>query len=487
MALQKVKKAEPVKTTSSSSSKSTSSAPQQKSSTTPTNTSATTASSSTPTLDGNGNGTSRVTSSNFDYENSSIFDDDVKKDGKSAMSDIQGSSFYRGRNDTKQNARMIKQLNQIQGECKRWNVTMDADGDGQKEVKTLAQTVADSYDSVLDLYITDQVEKMMDKYGTGTNHGGYLSDAALEELAEKGIRADSVGDNSNRIYSFSLIDVKDDIRALLEKEVKTDAEKKQIWDAVYANDAVVMKDSNGKKGSCVFADCLVPDGSAQKCEINLSSILDKMGYDCISKADFEGKESEYMELLSKVEENINNGSYHELNRGNTQTISDTYGKVGSVRQALNTLWKHDTSGSGGGKFKHGLGDGSDAYILDNLSEDVHMTLQGDEETLSGLEQNLETDILDQQEEKAEDKKDIEEKAEAEEKTKEQQEEKVSKKDLKKFIAYEYDRIIDKDYLDMHDRFDDKLQQRSIVKRLSDYVTKKFGIEMTDREIYDIIF
>ena len=176
-------------------------------------------SSSSPSLSGNGNGASSVSqSSSFNYENLSLFDDSMKKGGKEAMHSIQGSSFFKGRNDSSNNSRMLKQLNEIQTNCKRWNVSMDADGDGTKETKSLAQTIADSYDSVLDLYISEQVEAMMDKYGTGTSHGGYLSDAALEDLAMKGIRADSVGDNSNRIYSFSLIDVKDDNFVMKKRE-----------------------------------------------------------------------------------------------------------------------------------------------------------------------------------------------------------------------------------------------------------------------------
>ena len=246
-----------------------------------------------------------------------------------------------------------------------------------------------------------------------------------------------------------------------------------------------MKDSNGKKGSCIFADCLVPDGSAQKCEINLASILDQMGYDCISKADFIGKENDYMELISKVENNINNGSYHELNKGQqAQTITDTYGTVNSVRKALNTLWKHDTAGKGGSKFAHGLGDGSDAYVSNNF---------GDSSSSDVSNGSL------QDETKQENKLNMEEKTKAEEQAKEKDENKdkeenknnekydkaINKVDIRRFLNYEYEKIAD-DYLDSEGYLSNN-QKDKMLKDLSESANKKFGIDMTDSEIYDIIF
>ena len=75
------------------------------------------------------------------------------------------------------------------------------------------------------------------------------------------------------------------------------------------HDAKILTDSNGKKGSMIFSDCLVPDGNAQGAELNLSSILDTMGYDCISKADFVGREDEYHALIHEIGEDLINGEY----------------------------------------------------------------------------------------------------------------------------------------------------------------------------------
>lgn len=70
----------------------------------------------------------------------------------------------------------------------------------------------------------------------------------------------------------------------------------------------------------IFSDALIPDGVANGAEINLSSILDTLGgYECISKADFIGREDDYFELMDNLETMINNGEFQ-----GTSTIADLY-------------------------------------------------------------------------------------------------------------------------------------------------------------------
>ncbi len=230
-----------------------------------------------------------------------------------------------------------------------WLVSI-ADENGNISDMALADAVAASFDSELDLYIQDIVQDVMNRYGTCSK--GYLSDSAKAELAAKGIRVDSVGQgteedgsNTNRVYSFSLVQLPDNFEDLSVEEQMA---------IVYADDAKIVEDKAGNKGSYLFADCLIPDGFAQNAEINLSSILDTMGYDCISKADFIGSdgkfnENEYLAMLAEVGEMVNSG---ELS--GRDSINDIYGNTREISDAIRKLWGGD--GAAPGQF--GIGGGS---------------------------------------------------------------------------------------------------------------------------------
>lgn len=148
---------------------------------------------------------------------------------------------------------------------------------------------------------------------------GFLCPEAIAELKAKGIQVDSVGDAdadiqfSKRVYSFSLVD----------------------------KDGNVLVDENGKKGSILFADCIIPDGYAQGAEVNLSSILDVMGKDCLSKADFIGHEDEYYKLLEEVGANVQAGKY-----GSSGKINDIYGKTMDIQTAWEAIGKAGASALG---------------------------------------------------------------------------------------------------------------------------------------------
>ena len=188
----------------------------------------------------------------------------------------------------------------------QWKVDMDVDGDGViDQGVSLADAIAGSFDSELDLYIEKQVQDIMAKYECYDFKAlfGSENSQAIKDLAALGIRADAVGDDAewqNRTYSFSLVEVPEGFEKLSPEEQ---------MEIVYADDAKILEDGNGKKGSMIFADCLVPDGMAQGAEMNLSSILDTMGYDCISKAEFVGREDEYHSLMQEIGADLANGEY----------------------------------------------------------------------------------------------------------------------------------------------------------------------------------
>ena len=198
-----------------------------------------------------------------------------------------------------------------------WKVTADTNEDGTMEEVNLSDAIADSFDSELDLYIQDEFQKILKKYGTKMK--GFLCPEAIAELKAKGIQVDSVGDAdadiqfSKRVYSFSLVD----------------------------KDGNVLVDENGKKGSILFADCIIPDGYAQGAEVNLSSILDVMGKDCLSKADFIGHEDEYYKLLEEVGANVQAGKY-----GSSGKINDIYGKTMDIQTAWEAIGKAGASALG---------------------------------------------------------------------------------------------------------------------------------------------
>lgn len=228
-----------------------------------------------------------------------------------------------------------------------WRISMDVDGDGkvdEGETANLADAIASSFDSELDLYIQEEVNKVMAKYGSCSK--SYLGEAALKELAAKGIRVDAVGDGekmTNRAYAFSLMEIPADVKGDMEKAYE------YLYNSEEGKNAKVLEDANGKKGSYIFADCLIPDGYAQGAEVNLSSILDQMGYDCISKADFLGREDEYEALIQAVGDNLDAGLY----LASESTLNDVYGHTKNIIESVHNLW----GGSGSAPGMNGISGG----------------------------------------------------------------------------------------------------------------------------------
>jgi len=193
----------------------------------------------------------------------------------------------------------------------------------------LVDAIVDSFDSELDLYIEEQFNQIIEKYGPNCTYNlramfGSPNSPAIVELAKLGIRADAVGDHDvwqNRTYALSLVDMSD---------LPENATDEEILAHVYADDAEILQDAQGNKGSIIFADCLTADGTAQGAEMNLSSMLDQLGYECVSKADYMGKEQEYQDLLQNIKAGLDNNLY----KGSNATIEAVYGRTLTMSQAV---------------------------------------------------------------------------------------------------------------------------------------------------------
>lgn len=209
---------------------------------------------------------------------------------------------------------------------------------------TLLDAIVDSYDSELDLYIEAKMQEVIEKYGSNCKYNlksifGSHDSEALKELASYGIVVNGIGDHDkwqNRTYTFSLVDV---------SQYNGDIDK--IMTAMYGDgtydengiangkvDLEILQDANGKKGSIIFSDCLTADGTAQGAEMNLSSILDSMGYDCVSKADYLGKEDEYYELLENIQTGLDNDAFAKSGA----TIETLYGETLTGIEAINAVY-----------------------------------------------------------------------------------------------------------------------------------------------------
>ncbi|MBQ8887626.1 MAG: hypothetical protein IJY61_08005 [Candidatus Gastranaerophilales bacterium] len=295
-----------------------------------------------------------VKNSDYQKELDSKYKDDDNKSAKEAFSDLTKAGIL----NEKYYDRMICATEKLVQNTD-WMISM-ADENGNISDVALADAVAASFDSELDLYIQDIVAEVMAEYGTCSK--GYTSEKARAALAAKGIRIDSVGagdeengSNTNRVYSFSLVELPENFDSM------SPAEQMEY---VYSDDAKIVEDAAGNKGSYLFADALIPDGFAQNAEIEMSSILDSMGYDCISKADFIGSdgkfdESEYNAMLSEVGEMVNSGELKGSDK-----ISDIYGNTREICDSIKRLWGGDGSAPG----QNGIGGGSSDGVTDAAKE-----------------------------------------------------------------------------------------------------------------------
>ena len=193
--------------------------------------------------------------------NASVFDGKLEKD----------ATCYRGRS--------VSGINCV-ADGKRSQINVYNEETGQYETKSGAQAMADSYDSELDLYIEATIADFIKNECGGDSSywwegRGFMTPEKQKLLKEKYNIV--IAKLDDRTFSFSMVD---DLGNIIE-------------------------DTMGNKASIIWGDWVIPDGFAQGAELNLSSMLDLMGYECISKADFIGHDAEYQQLLSTVESEMN--------------------------------------------------------------------------------------------------------------------------------------------------------------------------------------
>lgn len=254
----------------------------------------------------------------------SFYQDNMNLSAKEAIKNAQSSSLFKLHKNTgvEGGSETISGLDCV-ARGGRYKIEMDTDDDGELEEVSAAEAMAASFDSELDLYIEDVLHQAIEKFGTKFYWGGsFKSQEAQDFFAQHGIRVDQI---NNRTYTFSLVD----------------------------DEGNVLEDSEGGKGSILFGDWVIPDGYAQGSELNLSSLLDQMGYDCISKADFIGHEDDYNKVLAAVQENLDKGLYEASER----KVSDIYG-------GATTSFSTGHAGSSG-SGANGLGSGESGLINKN--------------------------------------------------------------------------------------------------------------------------
>jgi len=158
------------------------------------------------------------------------------------------------------------------------------------EVKGV-EAMADSYDSTLDLLTQERFKQVLaDKelggYGTFLDNCNFLKHT--DEIREKyGIdikviqsvdaNGNYVAGLANRTFEISLVDEKGNI----------------------------IEDADGNKSTILFGDWVIPDGTAQGAEFDFISVIDKAGFDCVSKADFIDNET----FAANPEFQDENGNY----------------------------------------------------------------------------------------------------------------------------------------------------------------------------------
>ena len=269
-----------------------------------------------------------------------------------------------------------------------WRVDMDIDGDGIVDQNiSIADAIAFSCDSELDLYIQSELEKVIEKYGPSCNYNmramfGSPNSPALKELERLGIRADAVGDDEkwqNRTYAFSLVDTSefgDENKARLnelaaknpneltaDEKAELEELENELHNILYDSDAKILQDEFGGKGSFIFSDCLIPDGTANGAEINLSSILDTLGYECISKADFVDDPDAYFELMDEIALQIEDGVYAPKDENANNTITALYGeKTLDISTAVRAVYT--ANGHAYGKYSDGYWGNNDVVTFE---------------------------------------------------------------------------------------------------------------------------
>lgn len=203
---------------------------------------------------------------------------------------------------------------------------IDEDGDGVADSEVTmsgVEAMADSYDSILDLYTQSQFQKVLSEYGWGTFGDGCNFMKHVDEIREKygidikEVPTDGPDGVSHRTYEISMVD----------------------------ENGNIIEDADGNKSTILFGDWVIPDGCAQGAEADFIAIIDQSGFDCISKADFIDNEAfannpefqdengnydagkAYAYVLNQIENDFNNmqnGQGQFMKSGNQTINQATY-------------------------------------------------------------------------------------------------------------------------------------------------------------------
>ncbi len=109
----------------------------------------------------------------------------TKTCGKDTLDYLLGSSLFKDDDLDSRRELTDCKINQFWNN-QEWKVTADTNEDGTMEEVNLSDAIADSFDSELDLYIQDEFQKILKKYGTKMK--GFLCPEAIAELKANATR-----------------------------------------------------------------------------------------------------------------------------------------------------------------------------------------------------------------------------------------------------------------------------------------------------------
>lgn len=157
-------------------------------------------------------------------------------------------------------------------------------GHGSGKSDPYYDQMAASYDSVLDVVLDERFKEAMDtferefceKTGRDFENGGFTFnwDYIMKHYATRLLNEYNISIVQTAIGCFqvSLVD----------------------------NDGNVIQDENGCLAQVQKRDIMIPDGVAQRAELNCSALLDTMGYDIISNLDFNEEEWAAIQKMARL-------------------------------------------------------------------------------------------------------------------------------------------------------------------------------------------
>lgn len=175
-------------------------------------------------------------------------------------------------------------------------------------------TIAASYDSVLDLVLDEKLNRAIMEL-TGRENG---QDINWKSLAK------NYGARLQKEYGI-VINI-------------SKGYDRNCWVSLVDENGNVIQDENGHLAQVKKSDAMLPDGLAQDVEKFASGAVDAMGYDCLSVLDFTPEEYEFIKQLA----------YSDMSNSELGTASSVKAKYGGVISkdfaASITIGNNDISG-----------------------------------------------------------------------------------------------------------------------------------------------